>query len=199
MDVLHHLRAATRADHERLEQRLDVMPRLVDVRRRRHLLAGFLGIYEPFEAALVPHLGIVPEFSFDQRRKTGWLDEDLSGLGLDRAAIAALPRAPRPAIDSTAQALGIAYVLEGATLGGHVIRKQADRLGINDTGFRFYESYGAETPVMWRRFCTMLEQRCGTAEESDHAVSGACFAFRSLETWLLDHEENKEPEYVDVR
>jgi len=199
MGVLDHLRAATRADHERLEGRLDIMTRLADSRSRRQLLARFLGVYEPFEATLAPLLSAVPDIGFDQRCKVDWLCKDLSALGLDRGVIAALPRAPRPTIDNTAQALGIAYVLEGATLGGHVIRKQADRLGLDAAGLRFYESYGSETPAMWRRFCAVLEQRCVTAVESDHAVSGACFAFRSIEAWLLDHEESKEPEYVDVR
>lgn len=199
MGVLDHLRAATRADHERLERRLDIMRRLADSRGRRHLLARFLGIYDSFEAALAPQLAAMPELGFDQRRKTGWLGEDLSALGLDHGEISALPRAPRPAIDNAAQALGVAYVLEGATLGGHVIRKQADRLGLDAASLRFYESYGPETPAMWRRFCAVLEQRCSSAEESAQAVSGACFTFRSIEAWLLDHEESKEPAYVDVR
>jgi heme oxygenase len=199
MGVLDHLRAATRADHERLEGRLDIMSRLADPQRRRQLLARFLGVYDPFEAALAPQLSALPDVDFDQRRKTGWLGEDLSALGLQRREIGALPRAPRPAIDSTAQALGVAYVLEGATLGGHVIRKQADRLGLDAAGWRFYESYGSGTPAMWRRFCAVLDQRCSNAWASAQAVSGACFTFRSIEAWLLDHEESEEPAYVDVR
>jgi heme oxygenase len=197
MDVLTQLRAATRADHERLEQRLDIMPRLADPQRRRQLLARFLGIYEPFEAALNPHLADLPDFSFEQRRKTAWLRQDLLALGLAHGEIADLPRAAPPVIDSTAEAFGIAYVLEGATLGGHVIRKQADRIGLDATGFRFYDSYGADTPAMWRRFCALLERHCAPVPML--AVDGACFAFRSLESWLLDHAERKEPAYVDVR
>lgn len=198
MGVLDHLRVATRMDHDRLEHRLDIMPRLADPRRRRQLMAGFLGIYEVFEAALAPRLGAVPELDFERRRKTGWLTEDLTALGLRNIEIAALPRVSHPTIDSTAQTFGIAYVLEGATLGGHVIRKQAGRLGLDPAGLRFYESYGPETPAMWRRFCTLLEQYCGDDRASSQAVSGACFAFRSMEAWLLDHEERKEPVHVDV-
>jgi heme oxygenase len=79
--------------------------------------------------------------------------------------------------------LGMAYVLEGATLGGAVLLDSLRPLGVTATfGGSFLESYGHARGRMWRGFLARLaawEARGVSATEIIRAANGAFRAARS--------------------
>jgi heme oxygenase len=136
----------------------DVLARLA-----RHLAAA--------EAALAPWAPTLAGLGIDlaERGKQALLARDLDAVRPPGAppsppgtpppppasggADAALPAAP-----TLAHAFGLLYVLEGATLGGQLLRR---RLGpaldlTAEQGLAFFGAYGSEVGPMWRAFTDAL-------------------------------------------
>ena len=156
-DVLALLRRATATAHHRLETMLALTDSGSTVSRYRAVLARLLGFWLAWEPTVGSALGD-PGF-LAPRRRTGALRCDLRALGLDEAALAALPRCVPLALDGPAAALGSLYVLEGSTLGGRVLVRQfALSLGLRDgePGCLYFSGYGAATGRMWAEFCARL-------------------------------------------
>ena len=126
----------------------------------------------------------VPDFS--RRVKAPALRADLIALGAARERDQSPVRTPE--VRTVAEAMGVAYVLEGATLGGAVIaRNVAATLG-PDTPMRYLRVYGDELGAMWRTFCGALEafaareghaELCASASATFRALGGA-FAAEGL-------------------
>lgn len=173
------IRSETAALHNRLEHRLDILSRIADPARRRELMGRFWGFYAPVEEALAAPLGATPGLDYDARRKAPTLERDLAALGLRTVD---LERFAPPSIPDQAQALGFQYVLEGSTLGGRVIRKQAAVRGLAGVGLTFFDVYGVDTGPRWRAFLEVLETRC--AGRAVDAARGACRGFELIEAWL---------------
>jgi heme oxygenase len=109
---------------------------------------------------------------------------DLCALGEDpRAAprCAALPRAT-----SLARALGVAYVLEGSTLGGRYIlaRLPPPLAALRGKATAFLAGYGAETGAYWRAFAAIVASAVVTPADEAEAVAGARETFERLIGWL---------------
>ncbi|PPQ36776.1 biliverdin-producing heme oxygenase [Rhodopila globiformis] len=144
----------------------------------RALLSRLYGFHVPFEAAA----GIEPE-------RSRWLAADLQTLGLDEAAVAALPRCGYvPRLETEARRLGAAYVVEGSTLGGRELAKRLDHLfgpGAIE-GRRFFSGRATDTGRAWRAFVERLE-RTGTDEATSAAVIAAAQeTFAAFERWVED-------------
>ncbi len=70
--------------------------------------------------------------------------------------------------------LGAMYVLEGATLGGHVINKrlrQNSYLQSLNLGYHYYGLYGDGLMQQWQLFCDVINQLPG--EDTEMAIRGA--------------------------
>jgi heme oxygenase (biliverdin-IX-beta and delta-forming) len=140
------------------------------------------GVYAPLEQALAsaPGLaGALPDHA--QRRKLPLLDADLRDLGVDPATIADCPATPHA--DTTARVLGLAYVMEGATLGGTHIRRHV-RAHVPPPApgaCRFLSPYGDRTGAMWRAFQAALARHDG---DRDEVLRAADETFATLESWL---------------
>lgn len=178
MSVLAAIREATGAAHEELETGLDVLSRLGTLDGRRRLLADFHALYEPAEGALAPRLAAVPGLAYAERLKLPLLLDDLRALGGQTPAPAEAPR-----LRELPHALGFAYVLEGATLGGRVIRKRVAAAGQSFTGLSFFDAYGPAAGRRWMDFCEVLEREC-TASPSE-ALLGAKEGFAYMTAGLL--------------
>jgi heme oxygenase len=121
----------------------------------------------------------------EDRRKTPWLAEDLAHF--DLAPLAAAP-ALSPLHDA-ARAIGWAYVLEGATLGGRVLFKPVARrwsLGPHH-GATYLFGYGERTGALWREFTHALDAMPLREDEVQAAVAGACEAFSRLREWFAQN------------
>ncbi|MDX2081368.1 MAG: biliverdin-producing heme oxygenase [Terrimicrobiaceae bacterium] len=178
------LRQATAVHHRAMEAKIDIAQIVADPQRCQSILASLLGFYEPLEKQLITaanwrEWGI----QMAARSKTRWLEEDLRTFELSPDAIAALPRCGAlPSIDSPAAAIGCAYVLEGATLGGRQITQILKNAG--RPPLRFFESYGDAVGENWLAFLRALE----LFERRGGDVEGACEAaiatFASLSIWI---------------
>lgn len=177
------LRRATAPAHARLEQRLDVVTRLQTSAGYRSLLEAFYGFYAPLEQRLAPRALTIAGLEFAARRKTPLLETDLVRLGSNPAA---LPTAPAdPPADDVMAVLGVLYVLEGATLGGKVIGRQARRaLGVTPAlGGAFLGAYGDQIGARWRRFGAIVDALAPSGAPPQ-MLAAAVWCFASLEEWL---------------
>ena len=189
--LLEALRTGTGLLHVALEKRLPFFSEQLDIDLYRRLLQAYYGFYGPMEASLYES-GLIPEgYDTVLRVKTPTLVGDLYALGLDDDAIGALPCcAQLPTFDTPAACLGALYVLEGATLGGQVLRREmAQRLAIDaGNGGAFLNVYGAETGRRWKDFLDYLGRQPLDAHAKQRAVEAACSTFSGFEHWLARQE-----------
>lgn len=182
------LRHGTQAHHARAEARLPLMDEALTVERYRQMLARLLGFYAPLEQRLAgadwSRLALDPE----RRRKWPLLAADLRALGLTDARIAGLPRCvDLPEARRLPDALGCLYVLEGATLGGQLVRRHvAARLGLGPhNGCAFFAAYGDAVGPMWREYQQRLAILVdGGDVAADEVVDAARRTFDALTRWL---------------
>lgn len=189
--LLQDLRAGTATLHVALEKRLPFFSEQLDAAWYRRLIQAYYGFYQPLEAALQASGLIPPGYDPAQRRKTPALAGDLQALGLDPASIDALPRCEQlPALSHPGACLGTLYVLEGATLGGQILRREmAQRLDLNeDNGGAFLDVYGAATGRRWKDFLDYLGRMPEDASARQQVVSAAQSTFACFERWLDSRE-----------
>jgi heme oxygenase len=184
MTLLEKLRTETRHAHDSIEQAMDLLGRLSSIHAYRSVLTRFYGFHVAWEEAAGPALD-EPSF-FDPRRKTGLLVRDLRSLGMTDSEIAVLPRCtPMMRMANQFEVLGAMYVMEGSTLGGTIIARQAqERLGLLEhTGCAYFRSYGPEVGRMWRETRARLTE--ASSPESDVIIVGAAQRmFGLMQDWL---------------
>ena len=186
--VLNDLRAGTHTLHVALEQRLPFFSGTLDLEHYTRLLSAYFGFYQALEDRLTHSAFIPTGFDLPARLKTPALTQDLQALGVDAQR---LPRCQHlPALRSEAQMLGVLYVLEGATLGGNVLRKRvAEQLGLDaDNGCAFLFVYGEDTGQHWKAFLEFLGSVPLDATGRSEATQAACSTFSCFEQWLERQE-----------
>ena len=172
------MRAATAQRHRSLEERLPFSSPALDDALYRRLIQAYYGFYAPLEQRL-DAAGVL-EF---ERRKVPALLKDLQALGIEHEKLGRC--ADLPDVDDPWQLLGIMYVIEGATLGGQVLRRiVGERLGIDaDNGGAFLDVYGRATGVLWKGFLKRLPS-AETPEQCARVVESAQSTFVCFERWL---------------
>lgn len=179
--LLSRLRQSTAAAHDEIEKSLEMEHACRDLGKYREVLAGFLGYYEPVEAHLK---------GFENRIKSPWLRNDLGALGYSSTEIEAMPRCDHlPRLDTEAEILGCAYVLEGATLGGRQISAWLEHSEIPQQARTFFASYGEEVRTQWKAFCLMLENFEAAGGPAEDVVSSANATFLTLNDWMTKRKE----------
>jgi heme oxygenase len=185
------LRTATAPAHAALEAN-PVMAALATDPGRATLAEALwrqAGWYAAMEPAIEAALGDAAPADLAARRKRPLLERDLTALGLDPAAVPVCRAIPR--LDGPAAALGAAYVLEGATLGGAILsRRLAAALGPGAPG-RFFDPYGAERGARWRAFLAHLEHHLDRPARRRAAADAAVRTFDSLACWLDDADARR--------
>jgi heme oxygenase (biliverdin-IX-beta and delta-forming) len=185
--AVEELKRGTQDLHRRVEQVVDIDSVCAGADTYCALLSRLLGYYEPLEQLLSSFSWDTAGLDFAARRKSAWLMRDLAFLGIDEAKQAKLPRCeelPKPG--SLAAALGVMYVLEGATLGGQVIRRTIDkklRLTM-PAGAGFHTSYGPRNGSMWLSFKAAATRQLNSRAQIDEAVHAARETFVTYEAWL---------------
>ncbi len=181
------LRAATWPSHQRLEKRIDFKARIASATAYRAHIERMWGFYAVLEPRIGSGINGGALADFDLRRKLPLLRLDLLALGVTDKAVDALPRcASAPYCDDTAAALGCAYVLEGATLGGRTLMPLVQsRLGLTaERGAAFLCSYGEAVGAMWRSFGAAVDLQCRDNAQRARAAAAAVATFTALEGWL---------------
>ena len=181
--VLAALREATHATHRTLEGTLHIAAPDAGPPQYRAYLEALWGWLAPFEAALwsAPWPPSLRPALRDGKR--GWIEEDLRALGLSEEGLRALPSCAAPQLLTSApQRFGVAYVVEGAQLGGQVLlRRLGPALGPRVPRYLF--GYGAETSALWRAYTESLE--ASVAPSSAPIVAAAALqTFDGLRDWL---------------
>jgi len=149
------------------------------------LLRRLREFYFPLEREIFSELPAGVAEKLEQRRKSPLLDADLRAIGdtSDLASDVVIPR-----LGSFERKMGAFYVVEGATLGGQIIRKHLHRhFGATVAGaLSFYSGYGKQVAQEWRAFGTLLGSLFDQAEQNvqDEVVAGANATFSAMEAWL---------------
>lgn len=189
--VLQDLRAGTAELHIALEKRLPFFSDTLDTPAFLRLMQAYYGFYLPLESTLQRSGAVPDDFDLTPRLKSQTLRSDLQALGVTPPILENLPIcAQLPVIDSSAACLGVLYVLEGATLGGQILRREISaRLGLEaDNGAAFLDIYGAATGRRWRDFIEYLGSRPMAAVEREAVVHAAQTTFSCFEHWLERRE-----------
>ena len=186
--VLHELRAGTHTRHVALEKRLPFFSDTLDLECYKRLMSAYYGFYHELENRLQHSPWMTRGFDLHARLKVPALRRDLQALGVSTQSLALCDALP--ALHSQASVLGVLYVLEGATLGGNVLRKQmSERLGLDaHNGCAFLYVYGADTGRQWKAFMDFLGSVPLDAQARGEAVQAACSTFSCFEQWLERQE-----------
>lgn len=170
-----HLREATSAIHQRLDDRLDVISALSDRKRRDVLLDRFAALHAAAGDALLPELDAVEGLDYRARHAA----RERAGRRVPVDA----PAFPLPA--NRCEALGLCYVVEGSTLGGKVILRELAARGVCGEDLSAFDPYGAETGRRWRDFLSVLEREvAGSPFRLREAMRGALRGFLHAEAVL---------------
>lgn len=181
------LKEATRPHHDRLEQLMfvnQIMDGSLSVQQYQKLLVTNYLSHVYFEDYIYTHLSpaLRDELQISERVKLPALLKDVEEL------LIPVPEVPAdiaiiPVADDDASLMGAMYVLEGATLGGHVIVK---RLLVNpnlqpmDLHYHYYQAYGPDLINKWKQFCQVLNTRIAP-EDYDKAIKGAGDMFVNMQ------------------
>lgn len=195
--VLRALKHTTYALHRRAEQYVRILDRDATVCDYARYLCAMYGFHAPIENTLATDDALeAAGFAAALRRKTPLLAQDLRSLDAscdrpcDHAAVCCRAL---PVSDSLARRLGIAYVIEGSTLGGKYILAHLPPglAGLRGTATSFLEGYGAETGARWRGFGEIAARLIAAdpvpGAEAE-AIAGACDTFERLIAWLAQFE-----------
>ncbi|MEE5068401.1 biliverdin-producing heme oxygenase [Pseudomonas alliivorans] len=189
--LLDALRSETSQLHLQLEKRMPFFSSSLDAALYLRLMQAYYGFYLPLEAALRTSALVPSELVPHERVKTPVLIEDLQALGMTDRNIERLALCSRlPVVDSPAACLGVLYVLEGATLGGQVLRREVDkRLGLDEqNGAAFLDVYGADTGPRWKVFLNYLDTVPDDSVFNAAAAQAAHSTFACFERWLDGQE-----------
>lgn len=182
--VLQELREATAENHRGLERRLPFTSSELDIHLYKRLIRAYYGFYVSLEHQL--DRANWAQLSGEDRHKAGALRNDLRALGMTDIEIETLSLCGElPSLNTHAQVMGALYVIEGATLGGQILRRIAhDKLAVGEgTGGDFLDVYGSATGRMWKAYLAELSQVV-EPDERKQVVSTALAIFACFERWL---------------
>jgi len=179
------IRDATRAEHDDIENRMDLMRADFDLKDYGSLLRRYHAFYDAFERFLLARAALASrfaEFYCRDRLKAPWLVSDLKSLGFDTAARADAELAERLAalFPGEQRLLGALYVIEGSMLGGSVLSKQfRKRFDLApESGLMFFTGYGADTREKWLALLRILGQFDHDPVARRETIEGARDMFR---------------------
>jgi heme oxygenase len=194
-DVLRRLRTETAAEHQAVEESLDLLSpdlsrdRLVDVLTRMH---GFWQAAEgDLDAWADAHPADAERVDWAARHRSDLFAADLSALGAAPADPADGPQLP--AVPDTDAALGRLYVLEGSSLGGVFIDRHLATLPQLAFAGRMscFSPYGERTGAMWHALRTVTRARVAEGGDAGRVVSAARQTFGALATWCSPVEPRR--------
>jgi heme oxygenase len=183
--VLARLRDGTRDLHVAAESTMSYLDSTVDETGYRTFLERWYGFHVVLEPRLSAWHRREAVLDWDRRRKLPLLEADLGVLGVDRPARLGLPRCRCvTAVPTTAEALGVLYVVEGSTLGGRVLRDRLRDAPLPPGCFRFLSSYGAQTGRRWHGYRAATLAWVGDdGARADAVLTAARAAFSALVAW----------------
>ena len=181
-DIVRRLRAATHEAHSELERRLDIFSHLHAPQTRAALVARFAAMHRVADSEMSDWLTPIADLHYSLRSRAEHFRRDQSELPVTSPP--APPRAPHLA--DRHEALGLFYVLEGSTLGGHVIRKRLESAGVGASGLSFLDPYEAQSGVRWGEFIRILDRESQPPGASEAIIKGAVAGFAWVSAALCE-------------
>ncbi|WP_347330619.1 biliverdin-producing heme oxygenase [Marinimicrobium locisalis] len=189
------LRAATQVEHKALEAQ-PLMRRLLSpeltLAEYGQIVQAQRAFYRFQEPLLWPHerelRDCLPEVGYHYHSRLPSLERDCRQLALAEDGVESEPvSAFRP--KSSEEALGVLYVLEGASQGGRVIaRRLSQVLALDsDNGAGFFSLYAKQDS--WKLLCRWLEM-LPSEEPWEEALTGAKSTFTALKVHF-DHWQRR--------
>lgn len=160
------LRTQTAEKHQQLESIMfvnDIMNNTLSIDDYKKLLTINYIIHQKLEHKLANMLDneLAEKLGMKSRLKLDSLEKDLSFWEIDSLTLPALNFEFFIPDNNNAEVLGALYVLEGATLGGNVIKKHilANNNFIGkEYGLNYYGVYGDELSAKWKTFVSILNE-----------------------------------------
>jgi heme oxygenase len=181
--ILGKLKEATREQHENLENTVDVMNQMFSMDNYRTLLKKFYRFYSAIEPELARLEWTTVGYNFNDRLKVEKLATDLENLGMSAEEISKMSKWDHlPKLDSYAEAFGSLYVIEGATLGGQIIKRHlSEHLNLTpENGGLFFNGYGQQTGQMWKEFGSAITAFAEKNDKDETIVESAKETFDSF-------------------
>jgi heme oxygenase len=123
------------------------------------------------------------------REKTQLLEQDMLALQVspDSSVCTTIPN-----MKNDAEIMGYLYVMEGATLGGQIIKKILEKRFplLIEKGIHYFGGYGNKTKTMWDSFCENLNL-IKIEKETNNVIKTACLTYECLHNWIEKNERNK--------
>ncbi|MFD2287295.1 hypothetical protein GJU39_07000 [Pedobacter petrophilus] len=181
------LRTETAKKHEALESLMfinEIMNNSLSLTNYKKLLTINYIIHQKLENKLADMLNkdLADELEINGRLKLNALEKDLNYWQIDRLTLPSLNFDLFIPQKNTAEIMGTLYVLEGATLGGNVIKKHIlanPNFKDQENGLNYYGVYGPELGAKWKSFVTILNDRV-KAENYQRCVDSANQTFENL-------------------
>lgn len=181
------LRTQTAEKHQQLESLMfvnDIMNNSLSIDDYKKLLTINYIIHQKLENKLANMLDneIAEQLQMKNRLKLDSLEKDLSYWEIDAVSLPALNFELFVPEKNNAEVLGALYVLEGATLGGNIIKKHIlanSNFKGKEDGLNYYGVYGDELSAKWKTFVSVLNE---TVQEADYekTVNSANETFENL-------------------
>lgn len=174
------LKRATQTAHTQLEALAIPESGLADMplNAYRELIIHNYQLHCAYEPALVHYLDSeLPELAYGElRRKLPALEQDLIALDLNPEHW----RWPEQSVLNLPEALGSTYVLEGATLGGQMIRRALLKQPVFAERFalHYYGLYAEQLRDRWLSFMTLVNQELSQPEDINMACESANRTFK---------------------
>jgi len=181
------LRTETAENHKTLESLMfvnEIMNNSLSIEQYKKLLTVNYIIHQKLENTLANMLDadIAAALEMNSRLKLSALEKDLNYWGIDSLTLPGLDFELYLPQKNTAEVLGALYVLEGATLGGNVIKRHIlanPNFKDQDGGLNYYGVYGEELSTKWKKFVSVLNE---WVEEADYerCINSANQTFNNL-------------------
>jgi heme oxygenase len=183
MALRESLKTRTTPEHRALEGLLGLDRPDLSLEAYREYLRLTHAFYSRLEPQLAesPHLAALG-LDMRLRAKRKWLEDDLQYF--EQPPVPGEPEVPE--VNAGAQAIGCAYVLEGATLGGSVLHGAlAPKFDLAPgRGATFLAGYGPRTGAMWRGFIGAIEEAERLGVDEVLCVASASRTFAKLGDWF---------------
>lgn len=181
------LRTETAQNHKKLESLMfvnEIMNNSLSIDQYKKLLTINYIIHQKLENELANMLDsvIAEQLEMKDRLKPNALTKDLDYWNINSLTLPELAFELFIPEKNTAEVLGALYVLEGATLGGNVIKRHIlanPNFKNHEDGLNYYGVYGEELSTKWKNFVSVLNER---VEEADYkrCINSANQTFNNL-------------------
>lgn len=163
----------------------------IEATRERYIetLVATYGFEAPIESALAMTPAASTTLPLRQRARSGFIVQDLLGLGLSPSRIARLPQCCQVVpFRDVSEALGWMYVVERATLLHESVRHHLQARLSSVHAWSYLSAYDGVAGKRWQDLGYVLDVVSLTFETGDEIVAAAKEAFTTLHQWLASDE-----------